>query len=252
MNPCQRISLFAACILCGAAATAAELPTLAESAASVCKGSTKSEQLVSTAIERAKSASALNAIITLDESGAAAAAQAVDKSRVRRPLPSARRRADRRQGQHPGRRAPATAGTPALKAFVPKAERRWSSACAMPAPSSSAKTNMHELAFGISGFNPAFQTGPDIGVRNAYDAHARARAARRRAPARRSARASWPAAWAPTPAARCASRARSTAAPACGRRWAATPAPASRRSRTRATRPARWRWRWPTWSCSTA
>ena len=28
---------------------------------------------------------------------------------------------------------------------------------------------MHELAFGISGFNPAFQTGPEPGVRNAYD-----------------------------------------------------------------------------------
>jgi mandelamide amidase len=31
------------------------------------------------------------------------------------------------------------------------------------------KTNMHELAFGISGYNPAFNTGPDVGVRNAYD-----------------------------------------------------------------------------------
>jgi Asp-tRNA(Asn)/Glu-tRNA(Gln) amidotransferase A subunit family amidase len=32
-----------------------------------------------------------------------------------------------------------------------------------------AKTNMHELAFGISGYNPTFQTGPQPGVRNAYD-----------------------------------------------------------------------------------
>jgi mandelamide amidase len=32
------------------------------------------------------------------------------------------------------------------------------------------KTHMHELAFGVSGYNPAFQTGPDVGVRNAYDA----------------------------------------------------------------------------------
>ena len=31
------------------------------------------------------------------------------------------------------------------------------------------KTHMHELAFGVTGYNPAFQTGPDIGVRNAYD-----------------------------------------------------------------------------------
>ena len=31
------------------------------------------------------------------------------------------------------------------------------------------KTNMHELAFGVTGYNPAFQTGPEVGVRNAYD-----------------------------------------------------------------------------------
>ena len=29
------------------------------------------------------------------------------------------------------------------------------------------KTNMHELAFGISGFNPNYNTGPQPGVRNA-------------------------------------------------------------------------------------
>src|SRR6185369_11491065 len=32
------------------------------------------------------------------------------------------------------------------------------------------KTNMHELAFGISGYNAAFKTGAEAGVRNAYDA----------------------------------------------------------------------------------
>src|SRR5215211_1232198 len=31
------------------------------------------------------------------------------------------------------------------------------------------KTNMHELAFGISGYNAAFKTGAEPGVRNAYD-----------------------------------------------------------------------------------
>ena len=31
------------------------------------------------------------------------------------------------------------------------------------------KTNMHELAFGISGYNTAFKTGAEFGVRNAYD-----------------------------------------------------------------------------------
>ena len=31
------------------------------------------------------------------------------------------------------------------------------------------KTHMHELAFGISGYNPAFKSGAEVGVRNAYD-----------------------------------------------------------------------------------
>jgi mandelamide amidase len=31
------------------------------------------------------------------------------------------------------------------------------------------KTNMHELAFGISGYNTGFKTGAEPGVRNAYD-----------------------------------------------------------------------------------
>jgi indoleacetamide hydrolase len=31
------------------------------------------------------------------------------------------------------------------------------------------KTNLHELAFGISGYNPAYNTSPNVGVRNAYD-----------------------------------------------------------------------------------
>jgi hypothetical protein len=31
------------------------------------------------------------------------------------------------------------------------------------------RTNLHELAFGISGFNPAYNAGPEPGVRNAYD-----------------------------------------------------------------------------------
>lgn len=169
MNTHQRIGLYAACLLCGGAAIGAELPTLAESAASVCKGTAKSEQLVAAAIERAKASSALNAIITLDESGAAAAAQAVDKS-----SPAARCRplagvpiAIKDNIQVAG--LPSTAGTPALKGFVPKADapvvKRLRDAGAIVV----AKTNMHELAFGISGHNPAFQSGPDAGVRNAYD-----------------------------------------------------------------------------------
>jgi len=164
-----RIGLYAACLLCAGAATAAELPSLAESAGSVCKGSTKSEQLVAAAIERAKTASALNAIITLDESGAAAAARAIDKAPAAarcRPLAGVPI-VVKDNIQVAG--LPSSAGTPALKGFVPKADapvvKRLRDAGAIVL----AKTNMHELAFGISGYNPAFQSGAEVGVRNAYD-----------------------------------------------------------------------------------
>jgi len=169
MSTCREIGLYAACLLCAGAATAAELPTLAESAAAVCKGTAKSEQLVSAAVERAKAASALNAIITLDEAGATAAAQAVDKSSAAarcRPLAGVPI-VVKDNIQVAG--LPSTAGTPALKGFVPKADapvvKRLRDAGAIVV----AKTSMHELAFGVSGYNPAFQGGAEVGVRNAYD-----------------------------------------------------------------------------------
>jgi len=164
MSTCREIGLYAACLLCAGAATAAELPTLAESAAAVCKGTAKSEQLVSAAVERAKAASALNAIITLDEAGATAAAQAVDKSSAAarcRPLAGVPI-VVKDNIQVAG--LPSTAGTPALKGFVPKADapvvKRLRDAGAIVV----AKTSMHELAFGVSGYNPAFQGGAELGV----------------------------------------------------------------------------------------
>ncbi|HSW23693.1 MAG TPA: amidase family protein, partial [Burkholderiaceae bacterium] len=57
-----------------------------------------------------------------------------------------------------------------LKGYVPKTDapvvKRLREAGAIVL----GKTNMHELAFGISGYNPAYNTGAGVGVRNAYDA----------------------------------------------------------------------------------
>src|SRR5581483_8190248 len=64
---------------------------------------------------------------------------------------------------------PASAGTPALKGFVPKKDAPVAAKLREAGAIIIGKTNMHELAFGISGYNTAFKTGPEPGVRNAYD-----------------------------------------------------------------------------------
>jgi mandelamide amidase len=141
-----------------------------EAAAAVCSGRITSEALVRASIDRAREKTAHNAFVTLDEAGALAAARQADARRAGGApcLPL--------QGvpivvkdniQVAG--LPSTGGTPALRNFVPTADapvvQRLREAGAIVL----GKTNLHELAFGISGYNPAYNTGPQPGVRNAYD-----------------------------------------------------------------------------------
>ncbi len=146
-----------------------ELPSAGQLASDVCAGKVKSEQLVSAALAKAKAHADLNAFVTLDEAGALAAA----------------RRADARRGQgcKPLHGVPivikdnievaglaTTGGTPALKGYKPKADAPVAKKLRDAGAIVLGKTNMHELAFGISGYNPAYNTGKEPGVRNAYDA----------------------------------------------------------------------------------
>ena len=64
---------------------------------------------------------------------------------------------------------PASAGTPALKGYVPADDAPVAAKLRAAGAIIVGKTNMHELAFGISGYNTAFKTGTEFGVRNAYD-----------------------------------------------------------------------------------
>ncbi|HEY0877191.1 MAG TPA: amidase family protein, partial [Zeimonas sp.] len=136
----------------------------------VCEGRFDSQTLMQTYLERARARPDLNAFITLDEAPALRAARAADTSRSARGkcLPLDGLPIVVKDNIHvAGLRN--TAGTPALKDFEPGTDapvvRKLRDAGAIVM----GKTNMHELAFGISGYNTAFKTGESYGVRNAYD-----------------------------------------------------------------------------------
>ena len=144
--------------------------TATQAAADICAGKYTSEALVSAALARAKAHAELNAFITLDEVGAIKAARAYDKAHAKHrhcePLggvPIAVKDNIEVAG------LPATAGTPALKNYVPKDDAPVAAKLRDAGAIIIGKTNMHELAFGISGYNTAFKTGAEFGVRNAYN-----------------------------------------------------------------------------------
>ena len=144
--------------------------TAGEAAAQICAGRLSSEALVKAALARAREVAALNAFITLDETGALAAAKKADAAAAAKKscgllsgVPIVVKDNIHVAG------LPSTGGTPALRSFVPRTDapvvQRLRAAGAIVL----GKTNMHELAFGISGYNAAFKTGAEVGVRNAYD-----------------------------------------------------------------------------------
>jgi len=146
-------------------------PTLAEAAALIAAGGLSCGALMRDCIARAEAHPELNIFITLDAERALAAACAADAARA----------AGHAQGPLAGLPIvvkdnihavglPATAGTPALADFVPRSDaptlRRLREAGAIVL----GKTNMHELAFGATGYNHAFHHSGSVGVRNPYDA----------------------------------------------------------------------------------
>jgi Asp-tRNA(Asn)/Glu-tRNA(Gln) amidotransferase A subunit family amidase len=144
--------------------------TLRQAAAELCSGKITSKALTTAALTRAKATLNLNAFITLDEAGAMKAAAVFDAAHTRRsackPLggvPVVIKDNIEVAG------LPSTAGTPALKNFIPRKDAPIAAKLRDAGAIIIGKTNMHELAFGISGYNAAFKTGSEPGVRNAYD-----------------------------------------------------------------------------------
>ncbi|MTH76931.1 amidase family protein [Paracoccus aestuariivivens] len=64
---------------------------------------------------------------------------------------------------------PAAAATPGLQDAIAKSDAPVLAKLVEAGAIVVATTNMHELAFGISGYNPTYQAGSEVGVRNPYD-----------------------------------------------------------------------------------
>ena len=129
-----------------------------------------SAELTQAYLARAEANADLNAYITLDRAGAMAAAQRADADlaagKARGPLHGVPLVV--KDNTHVAG-LPNTAGTPALREFIPKEHAPTVQKLVDAGAVILGKTNMHELAFGISGYNEGFFTAHPIGTRNPYD-----------------------------------------------------------------------------------
>jgi mandelamide amidase len=163
----SRAAVAAALALAMSAQAQSDLTQLsaAEAAAQIRAGKLKSVDLVNALADRIEQNGDLNAFITFDRQAALKAAQAADaaaaKKKFKGPLhgvPLVIKDNIHVAG------FPNSAGTPALKDFRPKANAPVVTKLVNAGAIVLGKTNMHELAFGITSNNGEF--GP---ARNAYD-----------------------------------------------------------------------------------
>jgi mandelamide amidase len=154
-------------LLIPAGAAAEELTELSatEAAARIRAGTLRSEDLVRALVDVIERKHDLNAFITFDRDRALAAARRADALAARKSFAGPLHGVPivLKDNIHVAG-LPNSAGTPALKGFVPTRNAPVAEKLIRAGAIVLGKTNMHELAFGITSNNAAF--GP---VRNAYD-----------------------------------------------------------------------------------
>ncbi|QDK20564.1 indoleacetamide hydrolase [Leclercia adecarboxylata] len=153
-------------------ANPAQLDTLtaADAAQLISDQKVSSEALVRACLARIDAQDHLNAFITVNAEQALAQAKAWDKHLAGggAPLPLGGVPVAVKDNIHVAG-LPNTAGTPALKNFVPKTTAPVIQRLIDAGAIIIGKCNMHELAFGVTGYNAAYHTPAIKGVRNAHD-----------------------------------------------------------------------------------
>ena len=138
-----------------------------QAVAAIRTGRLSAEAYVNTLLARAEQLKDLNAFITLDRAGALAAARAVDALRSSgAALPSLAGLPIVVKDNINTKNLPTTAGTAALRNVQPKSNAPTLQKLIDAGAIVFGKTNMHELAFGITSTNLTSFAGP---VKNPYD-----------------------------------------------------------------------------------
>ncbi len=141
--------------------------TSSQAIAAIQAGGLAAETYVTTLIARAEALKELNAFITLNKTGALTAARAIDAMRkAGTALPTLAGLPIVVKDNINTRDLPTTGGTPALRNVQPTANAPSLQKLIDAGAIVLGKTNMHELAFGITSTNLASFAGP---VKNPYD-----------------------------------------------------------------------------------